>query len=320
METVETVIAERTNTPNGYYTSRYSGEEIDRKLDIMVSPNLLDNAYFVGGGTGWGVFPVNQRGQRQYSSVGPIYDRWKINTGDSTNVELAESGVTITGGTPYTGIFQVLKKPLTAGSIYTVSVLFSDGTFVSKSITAAQSEGSDILQLTSAGSYVRFSGNSAFNIVVLGGDTVPAIAEMKVEPGDTQTLAYKKSDGTWTRLQQNLDYQAELSKCQAYLWVPQKHSAFTMLGVGHALNETTAYATVVPPVAMRTGGAPVVNISNPSDICMRGTSVVYASAVSVEGNSDGTPIVLNVTGAFTPGDVFDVFLSNSGSIEFSREL
>src|SRR5699024_5002643 len=46
-------------------------------LGAGVRPNLLDNAYFVGGGTGYGTFPVNQKGRlsgntdRQF-----ICDRW----------------------------------------------------------------------------------------------------------------------------------------------------------------------------------------------------------------------------------------------------
>ena len=46
-------------------------------LGAGVRPNLLDNAYFVGGGTGYGTFPVNQKGvlsgntDRQF-----ICDRW----------------------------------------------------------------------------------------------------------------------------------------------------------------------------------------------------------------------------------------------------
>lgn len=55
---------EAAEEPTEYYTSKYSGEEIDALLGSSTRRNLLNNWYFVGGGSqqGGGQFPINQRG------------------------------------------------------------------------------------------------------------------------------------------------------------------------------------------------------------------------------------------------------------------
>ena len=61
-----------------------TGEKQMARLNIAAggsNRNLLDNAYFVGGGSqlGDGVFPINQRGTTFYSlPYGNIFDRWHI--------------------------------------------------------------------------------------------------------------------------------------------------------------------------------------------------------------------------------------------------
>ena len=72
----------------GSYTSKYSGEEIDALLGSSTRRNLLNNWYFVGGGSqqGGGQFPINQRGERSYStSYGSIFDCWN---GNAANLDL----------------------------------------------------------------------------------------------------------------------------------------------------------------------------------------------------------------------------------------
>lgn len=105
-----------------YYTSKYSGEEIDALLDGVavfggattpqgalanlgagVRPNLLDNAIFIGGGSqqGGGQLPVNQRGQTSYTNVAKhqyCIDRWFSASAWGTvplNVSLLNDGLKI---------------------------------------------------------------------------------------------------------------------------------------------------------------------------------------------------------------------------------
>lgn len=324
--------------PTSYYTSVFSGEEMDQRLaaagvlgaastpqaalaalGAAVQENELDNAYFVGGGTGWGSFPVNQRGQAEYSGVAPLFDRWKNSFGDGGAITLTQNGVTFTGANPYLAIRQVLKRALPIGETYSLSILLHDKSFYTQVITVpTKNEYSQPVLI--GNSMLRLFGPDLFELIVFNGDTIPEVVLIKLEPGKTQTAAYQKADGTWAMLPKNLDYQQELAKCQAYLWVPQQKNGYTALGVGHAENANIAWVTVVPPVSMRTGGTPTVKISDVSALNLRGSSIVTATGVSVDQATNGTPILLRVEGTFTPGEALDVFLANSASIEFSREL
>lgn len=107
--------------------------------------NLLDNAYFVGGGSQLGgeTFPINQRGQTSYSGTGNTIDRWKCN--DPVGVlSLSASGMSITVGTQFCGYQQYLPMgALVEGETYTFSIKIN-GTVYSWTIpslsTAGQSQ------------------------------------------------------------------------------------------------------------------------------------------------------------------------------------
>ena len=190
-------------------------------LGAGVRPNLLDNAYFVGGGTGWGVFPVNQKGQVTFIGVRPMFDRWKAYYGINFNSQLLATGWKLSGGTPWTSYVQMLRKSFIAGDPYTLTALFSGGSLVTGQVIApshSAGEASGNVYLTSS-SYMRLAYNAgdSFEIIVATGDTIPTIEFLKLEHGAGQTAAYQKSDGTWARLPQNLDYGRELLTCQQYL-------------------------------------------------------------------------------------------------------
>lgn len=188
-------------------------------LGAGARPNLLDNAYFVGGGTGWGVFPVNQRGQVTFIGVSPMFDRWKAYYGVNFNSQLLATGWKLSGGTPWTSYVQMLRQSFIAGDPYTLTALFSDGSLVTGQVTAPSSgEFSENVYLTSS-SYMRLAYNAgdSFEIIAASGDTIPTIEFLKLEHGVGQTAAYQKSDGTWAMLPQNLDYGRELLTCQQYL-------------------------------------------------------------------------------------------------------
>lgn len=301
-------------------------------LGAGVRPNLLDNAYFVGGGTGWGVFPINQRGQTSYTSSSgtPVQsiDRWYIR--DGAEITLLDTGVNVSlqrGGR----FAQVIAQDLVAGEVYTVSLLIGSIGSGEPINVYVQENGGDYL--SPINSLISQNGlfsqtfvcpkTESYCIIVTNssqGTLEFDLTAVKLDSGNTQTLAYQKSDGLWAMLPQNLSYQQELAKCQAYLWVPQQKNGYTVLGVGHAENANIAWVTVVPPVSMRTGGTPTVKISDVSALNLRGSSIVTATGVSVDQATNGTPILLRVEGTFTPGEALDVFLANSASIEFSREL
>lgn len=150
-------------------------------------PNLLDNAYFVGGGTGWGVFPVNQRGQVTFTEVNPMFDRWKAIYGIDFTSQLLATGWKLSGGTPWTSYVQMLRQDYIAGDPYTLTALFSDGSLVTGQVTApSHSEGefSGNIYLTSS-SYMRlcYNAGDSFEIIATSNDTIPTIEFLKLEHG-----------------------------------------------------------------------------------------------------------------------------------------
>ena len=186
-------------------------------LGAAVQENELDNAYFVGGGTGYGVFPVNQRGVAQSSGESAMFDRWNLYISTGGSVSLTENGLTVVGGNPYTVIKQTLKRALPVGATYSMSLLQHDGSFYSGEVTIpAKDAYSQSIPIFSNGSQFRMYGPNSFELVVVNGDTLTETEIIKLEPGGTQTAAYKKSDGTWAMLPQGIDYRQELAKCQAY--------------------------------------------------------------------------------------------------------
>lgn len=211
-------------------TSRASAAE----LATFMRPNLLDNWYFVGGGSqlGYGTFPINQRGQTVYSTSGAYtIDRWKLNT--SGTVAVGADGFTFES----TGGWQSLRQYLSSykslsGKPVTISALVS--TEAQQNLYMAlqyQSGGSehDVCYQTSNTSDLRLVTVSAtapdlsdatqayFRIGNVSGATTSPIKiiAVKLEIGSTQTLAHQEN-GAWV-LNEVPDYATELAKCQAYL-------------------------------------------------------------------------------------------------------
>lgn len=264
--------------PISYYTSIFSGEEMDQRLaaagvlgaastpqealaalGAAVQENELDNAYFVGGGTGWGSFPVNQRGKTQYAELATMFDRWKYIFGNNGVVTLTENGVSIIGGEPYSVIRQTLKRGLPVGTPYTLSILNFDGTFSTGKITvpARDEYSSNVIIPGLLSSSARLLGPDTLELVIWPGETVNELEFIKLEPGNTQTAAYQKSDGTWAMLPQNLSYQQELAKCQAYLQIFGQYDGFICTETNSAYSDFMLPLSVpfrTQPVVVANGG------------------------------------------------------------------
>lgn len=223
-----------TAPPETYYTMQYQGETIDALLTDLfparvggsglpisqggigvkttqaalalfgVNPrkNILDNPIFAGGGTGFGVFPVNQRGQSSYGA-GRAFDRWGANGG---TVTLGDSGVLWTAG-------YVLAQTMTPKNIN-----LADGITRRISYVDANQHGySGILTAayTTIGDYAFcYSSGTSFYAQSMSG--APAIACIKLEEGENQTLFAENGDGTVTVIPQGITFGAELLNCQQY--------------------------------------------------------------------------------------------------------
>lgn len=204
----------------------------------LIRPNLLDNWYFVGGGSqqGGGQLPINQKGQTSYTGNEYTIDRWnKPNTMTSLTVNTTGVKFQRTSSTSYPTFIQKLTIP--AGTMVTLSALvkshfersgntilgrFSLSDNSTPTIFKIDSEYADFTLLSGTLTPTlditevrfQFSNPSTTSSV---GDWVE-IAAVKLELGDTQTLAHNEgteANPVWV-LNEIPNYTEELWKCQRY--------------------------------------------------------------------------------------------------------
>lgn len=200
-----------------------SAEEAYIALQLKSNPNLLDNWYFVGGGSqqgGW-KFPINQRGSTVFASEGYTIDRWLLYSANSSGASLASDGLVLSAENEISGalIFDQRREDLSelAGKSVTVSVLATSltGTFNMQC-------GGAYIPITAAGltTYTipsfDASGDFLLRIYNIGSASASEIkiAAVKVELGDAQTLAHEEN-GAWV-LNESPDFRDELLRCQRY--------------------------------------------------------------------------------------------------------
>lgn len=221
------------------------------------NPNLLDNWYFVN--------PVNQRGQTEYTTNYAI-DRWWLQ--DSTSLNVVDGGINVIGKWD---IEQFFEKALPNGT-YTLSLLYKDktGSDPLRLIAANRSSGDVAQQLTQDASgiiCVTFTSDKCDKIVAgFAGstDNVATFVAVKLELGDTQTLAHKEN-GVWV-LNEIPDFGEQLRRCQRYYY----SSMYNSVGESNSLKKEvwatgSSYGSTIHycegtrfPVAMRT--IPIITI------------------------------------------------------------
>ena len=233
--------AVQVDPPTEYYTSRYSGEEIDKGIDgalqlggastpqgaiaalgAGVRPNLLVNPFF----------KINQRGKASYTGIVPTVDCWKSNSTTLT-VQVTDDGVLLSG----TG-FDYLKNYIESpeqynGKTITVSALvknpggqfrinlYNESKQVSNNFNIPASSDWVIISGTIHGVQAS-SGDKVCLLLYPGGgiQSQTATAQVmatKVEEGETQTLGYIDSSGNPVLLER--PDPLELVKCKRYLYI-----------------------------------------------------------------------------------------------------
>lgn len=247
-------------------------------LGAGVRPNLLDNPCFVGGGTGWGVFPVNQRGALSGSTDWTfLCDRWEQFGADWS---LTADGLVMAkrSDADYWSFLQHIPTAVLealAGETLTASVLFDDSL-----VTAAK-------VLTSPVTYFPFDTGERVEVIpesgvvqYYGESVTRTVKAIKLEVGNTQTLAYQDAGGVWHLLPQpEGDYAAQLLRCQQYQFVnktPQTNFPVVM-------NGNSGIATVQTPVPM--GKTPVFlkDAASGYGVVWTGTGTFVVTDVSVKG-------------------------------------
>lgn len=236
--TKKNVTVDATPTANSTNPVQSGGVKaaLDEKLNtIGKGTNLLDNWYFVGGGSQQGgrQFPINQRGQTSYTGNAYGIDRWRTSSWQSTPTVLVGSdGVRLVGdaGDQYNNCLMRQKignassyagKQLTASAIisniasgasirlfiainnndrYTKVIFNSTGLYSVTFQVPSDTESMDFI----IGQNASDAGKGNTDIVILA---------TKLELGDTQTLAHQEN-GEWVLNDPPPDYGMELLKCQ----------------------------------------------------------------------------------------------------------
>ena len=267
-------------------SAQTTANNVTASLATYVKPNLLDNWYFAGGGSqqGYGIFPVNQRGQTSYSnSDAYTIDRWKLVSGSLT---VSSGGITLNGT-----IAQIL--PASVGLPVVASALLSDGTM----ITPTYNDSTKTFTLTATGQ---------------------TIVAVKLEIGSTQDLAHQEG-GTWV-LNEIPDYAEQLSKCKLYYQVIKGNG--TVFGSGICSNGSGPWSGAASPMAsdsavrgVITGSVYVATLTHVGSGASPTTD--YDASLTITGVITG--YFRNVTD-YQNGAAMLQFRDSSSKIEFSAEL
>lgn len=312
-------------------------------LGAGVRPNLLDNAYFVGGGSqqGGGQFPINQRGETSYTSVSAaftdVFDRWKM---ASSTVILSQNSFKLTFNTgfkTYSRFLQLTERTLRAGEKYTLSLLAKiDAASPRVVLRCCNAELSDIpgatkINLSQTDDIELFSVtlspksdqvgfgveilDSGLNIGEFSGD----IFAVKLEVGEGQTLAYQDSTGVWRLLPQLEygDYTGQLARCQHYQMI------YPLIVNGLywpciAQTESNAKMCVQLPASIRT--LPIVKVDLDSVVIYDGLTEHSITGINVFTRS-GNVVVLNLqTQGLTPGQSYQFRANQAVKLVLSANM
>ena len=185
--------------------------------------NLLRNWYFAGGGTGTGIFPVNERGLSAYSSQSLCIDGWWFFPYSGGTLTLTSSGAVIAKNSSISSPgFHQFFDGIEDGNVVTISCMTTEGVqWVTSSPLSSQSgtswQVSQHLYYSTVHVWcgLRFNQGHWNVSFTTEGATIVAV---KVELGTRQTLAHLKN-GTWV-LNELPDYEEELLKCQTSVTDP----------------------------------------------------------------------------------------------------
>lgn len=213
----------------------------------IVRQNLLDNWYFVGGGSqnGYGTFPVNQRGQSSYSG-GSEYcvDRWVRRNDNGTvtgTATISNDGLCLSlASGKSNGLNQTIEHAALLNKTVTISALFSGvstGSLLKLELAAANESRYNSSEIGG----VSVDGNGLFSATFNMPSSIEnysmvnfglycgidnqfdgTLIAAKLEIGATQTLAHQEN-GVWV-LNEIPNYTNELAKCQRYYIRFEKYS------------------------------------------------------------------------------------------------
>ena len=286
------------STPTAGSSNPVTSDGIKSALSTFVRPNLLDNWYFVGGGSqqGGGQFPINQRGQTTYSNGGYTIDRWEKNQYFGGTINIISAGLNLVADSAGLRIQQKNEqRNILLQKTGTFSVLTSDGSLYSITFPIGSATGG-----TSLGDKMIFYSTSDFAVVLdVRANNEVTIAAMKLEVGHDQTLAHQEN-GAWV-MNEIPDYQQVLEKCQSvYL---DLGSGAGPVYIGAPYSSTEAVLFVPTPVAMRSPlmlsfvGGSLWQDGVAHSIVSVGINELYQNGVKLIVNSSGLTAYSSLAGA-----------------------
>lgn len=272
---LEAQMAALVEPPTEYYTSRYSGEEIDKGIDgalqlggastpqgaiaalgAGVRPNLLVNPFF----------KINQRGRASYTGIVSTVDCWS-SISPTLTAQVTDDGVLLSG-TGYDYLGNYIESPEQYnGKTITISALVknpggqfrinlyneskrasnyfnipasSDWVIISGTIHGLQVSDGDLLE------FLLYPGGG-----VLDQTATAQVMAVKMEEGENQTLGYIDSSGNPVLLERP-DPLEELKCKRLQLILPQGDSLnYAPIGYGYILG-ASARILIPTPIKMRT--------------------------------------------------------------------
>ena len=282
-----------------YYTSKYSGEQIDeavrkildgemtgdyadRQLSNLdtpqgalanpgagVRPSLLVNGDFRAGHV------VNQRGQTSYTGITPTVDMWS-SISSSLTVTVQDEGISISGQ-GYDYYREYLENPERFnGKTLTVSALVKNpnGQFRLNLYNETKNDqnignipaSSDWTLVTKTVDNFSVADGDKVAVLLYPGGGVPGqtvtaqVAATKLEEGSTQTLAYQDEDGAWQLLPQpESDYATQLAKCQRYQLRLPYGSSQNYAPIGFGWAQTASSIRIIIPTPVTMRANPVIS-------------------------------------------------------------
>lgn len=288
-----------------------TGQQVDDAVDYGLfnsNDNLLDNAYFVGGGSqlGDGIFPINQRGQTSYSANAYDIDRWICYGGAIT---LDADGLSI----PANGVFtQPTVNRLTQlnGQTLTISVLYDTG-IETGTATLDLSGTTMFINNGAAGqTYITSAG-----LVQTYKGTASKVKTIKLEKGTVSTLANDMPP----------DFRDELRKCKAYFQRVKQPQGYTApIGFGIIGASSNILRTLIPLSSpLRDATSITASATNIGQMKVWGNGSYFTpSAITGRTVLNGHAVVdITVSGSLQNYMVYHIILEDASTyIDLSAEL
>ena len=290
-----------------------TGLQVDNSVDYAnanANRNLLDNPWWGSGEI------INQRGFSTATLSGNKYyfDRWMVTYSSSAGtITATANGIQATPATSDNVQF-IQKFENTAqfnGKTVTFSMMLSDGTIYSGTITRTNGTAQVVFRTGDVGAI--FQSDNTARFIAYGSMTIRAV---KVELGSYSTLINDVPP----------DYGEELRKCMHYFQrIQQKNSYTADVGYGEMISSTTNARIFIPtavPMRYVSTGIQATPTTTGNMYVFGGGSAFAATAVTGLGvTENGVVVNVTVSGTLTQNTLYGFrFTNNATYLDLSADL